>query len=395
MQRNALDTRPQPNPDSRNGGGGILILADDLTGACDSGVAFLSAGRVVRVVLGRTGFDLSPATHGGAEAVVALTTETRNLTQEQATKRLAETLTPVLKARSGHLLFKKVDSAARGHFGAETVAALDAWGAALALVAPAFPQAGRTVSDGVLEVRDTAGQRAMVPLRGLFPEVDAAHIEVLASGNESAMEAGIARALDKGIRVLLCDSGTQADLERLARVAYRQAGQLLWTGSAGLAHALAAVVPASGSMEPIRPTRRGGCPLLFVGTEHPVTTLQVTHLERHCDGQDLAIHRVQWSDESSIPSSAEVRAAFAASSASALILTGGDTAAFVLGALGASSILLGGEVLRGIPWGVVEGGDADGCMAVTKSGGFGGRGALADVLEFCRESCDRRDCAPA
>jgi len=75
--------------------------------------------------------------------------------------------------------------------------------------------------------------------------------------------------------------------------------------------------------------------------------------------------------------------AFSAARAAALVLTGGDTAAFVLRALGASSIALGGEVSPGLPWGIIEGGTADGCMVVTKSGGFGNRRALIDAFEFC------------
>jgi uncharacterized protein YgbK (DUF1537 family) len=79
----------------------------------------------------------------------------------------------------------------------------------------------------------------------------------------------------------------------------------------------------------------------------------------------------------------EIRNAFTARPVAALILTGGDTAAFVLKSLDASSILLAGELAPGIPWGFVEGGMAHGCMAVTKSGGFGDRDALIRALEFC------------
>ena len=36
----------------------IVIIADDLTGACDSGVAFLTCGRPVRVLLDESSFDV-------------------------------------------------------------------------------------------------------------------------------------------------------------------------------------------------------------------------------------------------------------------------------------------------------------------------------------------------
>lgn len=351
-------------------------------------------------MLDSAGFDLSRSLDSGVEGVAVLTTESRSLTREQASERVAQTVMAPLNASGGHILFKKVDSTGRGHFGAETMALLDASGAALALVAPAFPLAGRTVAGGILEVRDAAEQHLSIPLRDLFAQVDARHIDVLACGSETAIRDGVGCALARGVRVLLCDSKTQEDLERLARVVYRVPQPVLWTGSAGLAHALAVVLPALRPGESVLPARPNGRSLVFVGTEHPVTKLQVTHLERRSSAQDVAnwrmeLHRVQWSNELNIPSGEEIRAAFSASPVSALILTGGDTAAFVLRALGAAGILLGGEIARGIPWGIVEGGDADGCMVITKSGGFGSREALADAVDFSREICNRRNCAPA
>jgi uncharacterized protein YgbK (DUF1537 family) len=100
-----------------------------------------------------------------------------------------------------------------------------------------------------------------------------------------------------------------------------------------------------------------------------------------------AVHRI-----SGVSISNErVIAIFAAQPVGGLILTGGDTASFVLRALQATSIRLAGEVARGVPWGFVEGGMAHGCVVVTKSGGFGEREALVQAFEFC----ERRFCDPA
>ena len=364
----------------------VFLLADDLTGACDSGAAFLASGHSVRVMLDTA----SP--HGRhSESVLAFTTETRSVSPEQAAKLVTGVVANLKNASSPHLLFKKVDSAARGHFGAETLAALNASGAVLALVAPAFPQAGRTVRAGILSIRDAAAQDTTVALRDLFRTIDDAQIATLAAAAEPQLEQGIARALATGIRVLLCDAQTQADLERLATVASRLQQPILWTGSAGLAYALAATLPASRSSQSVRPAQREGRTILFVGTDHPVTALQVSHLESHPEAADHAIHRVNWAS----PSQPAIRAAFAAAPTAALVLTGGETAAFVLSALGASSILLAGELAPGIPWGLIEGGAADGCVVVTKSGGFGSHDMLLHAFEFCNRICNGRAYAPA
>jgi hypothetical protein len=65
-----------------------------------------------------------------------------------------------------------------------------------------------------------------------------------------------------------------------------------------------------------------------------------------------------------------------------IILTGGDTAALVLRALETTAVGLRDEIAPGIPWGIIEGGLADGLPLATKSGGFGGPSSLDDAVEF-------------
>jgi uncharacterized protein YgbK (DUF1537 family) len=359
----------------------IVIVADDLTGACDSGAAFLASGRRVRVVLDATHNleQLKQTDRPDEPAVWAFTTETRDLAEEQAAGRVGECMAALGSIWQGALAFKKVDSAARGHFGAEISAALRSSSAALALVAPAFPDAGRTVEGGILRVRDWSGQDVAKPLRELFSHEVAAAVDGLPASSEQEQAERIARAVANGARVLLCDSRSQADLERLAAAALRVQQPLLWAGSAGLAHALAGLLPASAAKTRRHNAPRSGRTHLFVGSPHSVTSLQVSHLEQSPSATSRATHRIPHTDASQ----QDVVAAFAAEPVAALILTGGDTAAFVLRALGASSIELAGEVARGIPWGFVQGGLADGCVVVTKSGGFGERDGLVRAFEFC------------
>ncbi len=364
----------------------VVIVADDLTGACDSGVAFLACGHAVRVVLDSAG--LESRLHGKSDPEVwVFTTETRNLPPDQASERVANRVASLGPILDRTLVFKKVDSAARGHLGMEISAALRCSGTRLALVAPAFPDAGRTVESGVLTVRDWSGQDTAISLRDLFSNEDANEIEVLSTGSVLQLEQGIAKALTTGTRILVCDSTTQEDLENLAAAGLRVQHSLLWAGSAGLAHALAGKLSASISKDAVKTVQRYGRTLLFVGTSHPVTRLQVSYLAEQSVGMDRATHR----SPSAAASEQEVVDAFTANHAAALILTGGDTAAFVLRALGASSIMLAGEIARGIPWGFIEGGIADGCIVVTKSGGFGEREALVQAFEFC----ERRSSDPA
>src|SRR5208283_5695331 len=119
----------------------IFLLADDLTGACDSAAAFLPTGRAVRVWLG------AAATFPATEPVQAFCTDSRYLSPAKASRlvsRIVARTAAELASNPHALLFKKIDSAARGPFAAEILAAHRAFGSRAVLLAPAFPAAGRT-----------------------------------------------------------------------------------------------------------------------------------------------------------------------------------------------------------------------------------------------------------
>ncbi len=347
----------------------IVIIADDLTGACDSAVAFASAGWPTSFLLDASA-SLSETCSG---SVTAVSTGTRNLAPIAAASHVSAAIA-ALRSPSA-LLFLKIDSAARGNMASEIPAARSASGAALALVTPAFPAAGRTVSSGVLHIRDIAGQDTAIDLRTTFPAA-----EVISQGSISALEHGIRSAISQGTQILLCDAVTQEDLENLAAAALRIQQPILWAGSSGLARALAASMPtpAIRSMQQIPP--RSGRTILFAGTEHPVTARQLDHLRQQNPGS--IVHSVDFTAQGQ----QAILSLFLEFPVASLILTGGDTASFVLRTLGATAIALAGELAPGIPYGRIEGGLADGCTVVTKSGGFGQHDALLRAFHFCERT---------
>jgi hypothetical protein len=101
MQPNTLETQLQPAP--HRTAGSVFILADDLTGACDSGAAFLATGRSVRVMLDDPDSDLTSLLDGRTETVLAFATEIRNLTQDQAAELVARTTMLLRSAPNGHI----------------------------------------------------------------------------------------------------------------------------------------------------------------------------------------------------------------------------------------------------------------------------------------------------
>jgi uncharacterized protein YgbK (DUF1537 family) len=65
-----------------------------------------------------------------------------------------------------------------------------------------------------------------------------------------------------------------------------------------------------------------------------------------------------------------------------LIVSGGDTALAVFKHLGISRVRLVDEVLPGIPYGQVMGGEFAGLIIVTKAGAFGDESALVKCIDF-------------
>jgi uncharacterized protein YgbK (DUF1537 family) len=142
----------------------VVLLADDLTGACDAAAAFLRAGRAVRVWLG------AAASFPASEPVQAFNTDSRSLSPAKASRIIKHTAA-AFASDPRTLLFKKIDSAARGPFASEILAAHRAFGSRAVLLAPAFPAAGRRVRKGILEIQDATGQRTLVDIAKLFSPI--------------------------------------------------------------------------------------------------------------------------------------------------------------------------------------------------------------------------------
>src|SRR5215212_3402647 len=121
------------------------IISDDLTGAADTGVQFARAGYRTAVA-----FRDAPIPPAEDLHAVALDTDSRAMPAGFAAKRVLEAGHTVRDAR---LVYKKLDSTLRGPVAAELAATLEATGRDRAVVAPAFPAAGRTTVDGVQLVR--------------------------------------------------------------------------------------------------------------------------------------------------------------------------------------------------------------------------------------------------
>ncbi|KAA5604194.1 four-carbon acid sugar kinase family protein [Roseospira marina] len=287
----------------------IAIMADDLTGANDSGLQMATRGAAARVFLGTP----SPGELAGLDVAI-LDTETRPLCP-QAAEAKAEAVASELRAAGIDHVFKKVDSTLRGPVAAELAGAARGLGANLILVAPAFPAQGRTVENGRLlvngvPVADTAFARdPATPVResNVTALVAAGRpaASCLTVGSEDtrdpdALERRVLEALHR--QAPLCvvfDSREEKDLNRIAAFGQRleaqaqATGQILWVGSAGLAASLASAWGLTGAPEIPHLAQGHRPPLLVIGSVHPASRDQIDHLARHLSADPVLLDPAQ------------------------------------------------------------------------------------------------------
>jgi uncharacterized protein YgbK (DUF1537 family) len=369
------------------------VLADDLTGAGDAGVQFAQAGMRTRSLAGLWGAeDLA-----GADVVV-VNTASRALGVEDAYVRV-RLETERVRAAGAEVRYKKIDSTLRGPLGAEIDAVLDASGATLAVVCPAYPANGRVLRAGTLLVEGTpaaqtaAGRDPLAPVReSHLPSLLAAqtrrgvgHIERPGGGQRAAaLREALGAQVAKGASVVVCDAEDEADLEAIA-LACTACDEWLPVGSAGLARPTARALAE----------RKGRQVLLVCGSLHPAARRQVHRVQAVLGGQVTVLATAPDVDErgggtQTVELLAQDAHAWLLKVApqglflAGIVVTGGDTLLALLDALGARGVDLEREVAPGLPLGRVVGGPWAGTPLVSKAGGFGGEEVLVDTVQLLK-----------
>jgi uncharacterized protein YgbK (DUF1537 family) len=396
----------------------VAIIADDLTGAADAGVQLVHAGYRTAVF-----FRESEVFADDLDAV-SFDTDSRTMSAGFAAKRVLEAAHTVREAR---IVYKKLDSTLRGNVAAELAAALGGARRDLAVVAPAFPIAGRATVGGTQRVHGVPVDESEMADDPHTP-VREAHVPSLLADAFSSVGSLSAEDLTDPERVrrtledyecVVADAQHDADLEALVR-AVSDPARVLWAGSAGLALALGSVYPgpcvgtAGVRRDLVRPV------LVVVGSLSGVAREQVRRLvegygevdvpvgggepnavqkavaaarEALAGGTCAVVHSPEErvaSSESVLGPLAEVAALLSEGGLfEGLVLTGGATAVGVARRLGASGIRLEGEVGTGVPMGALIGPRP--YPVVTKAGGFGGPDTLVGAVEALAHSGEERN----
>jgi D-threonate/D-erythronate kinase len=231
------------------GGDRIAVIADDYTGAADSGIQFARYGRRVELLLRIDG--LSRCVGEGHD--VSLTSETRFLDPGEATAVVRDLVRRCREAGCTEI-FKKIDSTMRGNPGAEIEAALSESGRRAALICTAMPRTGRTCLHGTIYLDGLALDLSDIGRDPFHPlataRVDALlaqqtrlpmgflRLEQIAAGAE-ALRGEICAMLARGLKLIIADAVDDGHLAALADQLVH--GDLLPVGAGGFAEAMARV----------------------------------------------------------------------------------------------------------------------------------------------------------
>lgn len=273
----------------------ILILADDMTGANDTGASIRSLGyRVFSVNDVQKPLDwMAPCD------CISVNLDSRSLLPSDAYDRVTQAASR-FSGRDTQLFSKRIDSTLRGNLGTECDALQDfVPGDPACLVVPAFPQAGRTYHGGALYIYDailtatSAASDPKCPIRTASPKErfqeqsrrKITTVPIQQVRTEIPRLAELIRMLySNGLRTILFEAETQKDISSIARAAVDSQIPFICADPGPFT---AAVVRERFSPQPPslqRNNRPRGCRVLaVVGSVNPISCQQTLRLMERPD----------------------------------------------------------------------------------------------------------------
>lgn len=251
----------------------LFIIADDFTGALDTGVQFAAQGACTRVITDPAA-DLR---HVDPEVeVLVIDAETRHLSAGEA----YDVVYRVVKQASEigiPYIYKKTDSALRGNIGAELTALLSASGRKQLPFLPAFPQMNRCTVDGVHYIGDVPVAKSVFGQDPFEPVTESSVTKLIALQSDvQAISCQISEtgALAQTEGIVVFDARSEEELA-LAGKRLHDAGSLhIMAGCAGFGAVLPKLL---GLAAPVLPKLPKLDPRLLVlcGSVNPITVSQL------------------------------------------------------------------------------------------------------------------------
>lgn len=205
----------------------LFVIADDLTGA-----------NATSVLLSKSGFKCSSFIDSDLLTdelldrydVVAVSTDSRGLTKQEAYKRVEKEVKRVKHKKK--IISKRIDSTLRGNIGSEIDAVLDNMNDSVAIVVASYPDSSRISIGGFLLVNSIPLEKTLVAKDPKCPinqsrvkeiiqkqtkyKIGEINIQEVLKG-EKNLNCIINRLVDEGNKVIVIDAVTNYDIDIIAK----------------------------------------------------------------------------------------------------------------------------------------------------------------------------------
>lgn len=388
----------------------ILLIADDYTGANDTGIKIAERGYEVEISL-KTDEVID-------SDICVIDTESRNISGNDARKIINKTLTSINNLDDYLFIYKKVDSTLRGNIKEECEEIIKYYKPEIVIFNPAYPVLVRKVIDGIHFVNDLRLKETEFASDPEKPveEDDIRKIFDTTSCHHNLEEVRNGLTIEEGVNTF--DTELDSDLAEIVKKCLDLNKKILYIGSAGLCDALfdeliikdpALAIVGSVSKEnevAVDYCAKMGVKVLeltlkdFVEDKYE-NTLK-TALETLDSGEDLLIttskNRKSYEESKSYLENKGlnqdkefrklievlVEEVIKKSKLSGLFITGGTTAFNALKALKASGTVLLRELEPGIIISEIRGLE-DELLMVSKAGAFGNEKTIYNSLAEIRK----------
>lgn len=258
----------------------VLIIADDFTGALDTGVQFAKRGIETQIIADQ---ELTKEQVSPTAQVIVVDSETRALMPQEAYSKVKKIVANTIEF-GVKTIFKKTDSALRGNVGAELEAVLEAVGQNEIYFIPAYPDLDRVTRNGVHYIEGKLLAESIFADDPFEPVVYSEISELLHSQSECRVEIitkdePFLPAVDAQKTVYVFDAQSDQDI-RSRTEELKQTGKLhLIAGCAGFAaHLPEALGLMKGKTQMVKRT-----PGLYIacGSLNPITKAQIRAAAAH------------------------------------------------------------------------------------------------------------------
>lgn len=254
----------------------LLIIADDFTGALDTGVQMAAYGAPTRVI---TDPGAEWGTTGNTEVLV-IDAETRHLPAKTAATAVRDI---VLKAAASGIphIYKKTDSALRGNIGAELTALLEASKEKELAFLPAYPQINRNTVGGIHFIGETPVAQSIFGSDPYDPVLHSRVSELIAAQSSLPVHTADAgtKALDQGPGIYVFDAKTPEDLNAAGESLAHMGKLHILAGCAGFGSVLPKLLHLKQercTQKPVLDERL----LVVCGSMNPITLAQMAEADK-------------------------------------------------------------------------------------------------------------------